>query len=213
MPVEPAFPLVREIIGHAEVEPVLVLKPAARGQVLRCAVAKVPLSREGRRVARLGQRLGQRPLRERQPVPRARFDLPELQSEPHRVQARHQRGAGRSAHRLHIELFQLHALRCQPVDVRRPDFRTMVTDVLPAEIVGEDEHDIRPERFRGPARLAAGERQDERERKPAEADRGLASHVHGAGERVTATVSRSAGPEAGAAGSSALSRPAQLGEW
>ena len=60
-----------------------------------------------------------------------------------RVVTREQRGAGRPAARGVIELREAHALVGEPVEVRRGDLAAVAAEVGVAEVVGEDEYDVR----------------------------------------------------------------------
>ena len=60
-----------------------------------------------------------------------------------RVAAGHERGAGGRAHRRGGSVVrELHALLGEAVEVRRVDLRAVMTEVSPAEIVGEDHDEI-----------------------------------------------------------------------
>ena len=144
VPVEPAVAQVRVVVDRAVVVAVLVVEPAARRQVLRPEVAEVPLAADRRGVPRLLQRLRERPLVERQPVLGPRPDHAHLQPVPHRVAAGHERGPGRGADRLDVERVEPGPGRGELVEVRGLDLLAAHEPaVLPAHVVGEDEHDVR----------------------------------------------------------------------
>ena len=121
VPVEAAVADVGEVVERAVVVAVLVVEPAPGRQVVRLEVAEVPLAADGRLVARLLERLRQRPLLERQAVLRPGADHADLEPVPHRVAPGHQGGAGRRADRLDVELLEPRAGGGEPVEIRRLD--------------------------------------------------------------------------------------------
>lgn len=64
-------------------------------------------------------------------------------SPSHLVPAGHQLVPGGSAHRLDVVVLQSNPCRGQFVQVRRADLGFMVAYVVPAEVVGQDEDDVR----------------------------------------------------------------------
>ena len=145
MPVEAAVADVGEVVERAVVVAVLVVEPAPRRQVLGPEVAEVPLAADGRLVARLLEGLRQRPLLQRQAVLRPGPDDADLQAVPHRVAARHQGGPRRRADRLDVELLE----PCAPAAASLSRLGVLISlavpaDVGPAQVVGQDEDDVRP---------------------------------------------------------------------
>ena len=67
-----------------------------------------------------------------------------MRPEPAGIAAAQQRRAGRGAHRLDVMGVELDAGRDQLVDVRRLERRAVVGNVLPAQIISDDEEDIGP---------------------------------------------------------------------
>src|SRR5262249_21909041 len=74
------------------------------------------------------------------------------------VLARHQATARRSAdRRAAVRLGEAHTLRRQPVDVRGANLLlTVAADFVAAQVIREDEDDVRPLRLGGPRRLRRG---------------------------------------------------------
>ena len=88
---------------------------------------------------------------------------------PDRMPAGHQAGAGRRADGRYVEAIELDALRGDPVDVGSGDLAAVEADVTPAEVVGDDEHDVgRALRLRRLDLLArrAAQQDDGREQDP-----------------------------------------------
>ena len=59
------------------------------------------------------------------------------------VDAGHQHGASRRAGEACIEVCQQHALTGQPIDIRRGNLGTEDTEIAEAEVVGDDQQDVR----------------------------------------------------------------------
>ena len=66
-----------------------------------------------------------------------------LQSQVIRVSTRHEGGTGWGAGRLYVRLVQNHSLTCQSVQGRGGHERVPPPDIAPAQIIGEDEDDVR----------------------------------------------------------------------
>lgn len=89
---------------------------------------------------------------------------------PDRMPAGHQAGAGRRADRRHVEAIEPDALRGDAVDVGCGDIAAVEADVAPAEVVGDDEHDVgrplRPRPLGLPGQRTAEQEDDRREHDP-----------------------------------------------
>ena len=111
-------------------------------------VAEVPLAEERRGVAGVLQQLRQRAAGGGQPLFRGGGDAAErrLDREALLIAPGDESGPGRAAHRaVGVEVGQLHAVSRQAVDVRRLDvLRPVAADVGVADVVGDDEHHVRP---------------------------------------------------------------------
>ena len=136
-------------VGEAEV----VVEAVARREEGR-QVAEVPLAVDRRRVPAALQHLGERRLALGDAVRRGGEERAQ-DADAVRVGAGEQRRArGRADGLRHVEVGEAHALRGQPVDVRRADARRAVgADVAVAEVVRVHEHDVRR-----PVAAAAGPR-------------------------------------------------------
>ena len=66
-----------------------------------------------------------------------------LQSQVIRVSTRHEGGTGWGAGRLHVRLVQNHSLPSQSVQGRGGHERVPPPDIVPAQVIGEDEDDVR----------------------------------------------------------------------
>ena len=98
-------------------------------------VRQLPLARDHRPVARLRQHVGKGDI--------GRVEFHELPVVPVVVQPRHQLDPGRRAQRLRMAVLEPHALRGDPVELRRLVGRAAVdTQRLGAEVVGEDDDDV-----------------------------------------------------------------------
>ena len=112
------------------------------------AVAQLPFARDARRVAGVLEQIAERLLR--------RIEMAEVRVVAAIADARHQRHARRRAERLHVALLEPHARRGELVHHRRlVALAAIGRDALVAEVVNEDEHDIRLWRRRHGARPAA----------------------------------------------------------
>ena len=143
IPVEHAMLLVREVIQLADHRAVLVVEAALPGPILLVGVAKMPLADDRRLVAGFLEALRHEPLGGVQAVGGDGGNDGGLQAVAERITPGHQGRARRRAHRLHVELRELRALRGELVEVRRLDVRASVeADILPAEVVGDDVDDV-----------------------------------------------------------------------
>src|SRR5262249_31349040 len=103
------------------------------------------------------------------------------------VAARHQRGTGRGARGADVEVGELDALAGEGVDVRRKDNRaTAHGEVAVADVVGHDDHDVRP----APRVIRAG--RDGRDRRQGNQNRGAARSGVGHGLAPAAFAFRAA---------------------
>ena len=106
-------------------------------------MAEVPFADDGRGVAGVLEALRQEKLVGVQPVAGGSGNDDGLESVAERIASGHQGGARGRAHRLRVELLELHALLRQLVEVGRLDVGAAVeADVFPAEIVGDDIDDV-----------------------------------------------------------------------
>jgi hypothetical protein len=111
-------------------------------------VAEVPLADDGGGVAGLLEGLSQGALLQRQAVLRPRAHDADLKAVAHRVAAGHQGGPRRRADGQDVELLQLRAGRGELVEVRRLVLALVPADVGPAEVIGEEDDDVRLGRLR-----------------------------------------------------------------
>ena len=95
VPIKSSVAKMGVVVDGSVVVSVLVDKPAASGQVLRRAVAQVPFADNGRFITRFAQGLRQRPFFQRQSVLGPWTHHSDLQAQPKRIPARHERGACR----------------------------------------------------------------------------------------------------------------------
>jgi hypothetical protein len=65
------------------------------------------------------------------------------------IQACQQRGAGRAAARHIIELRETHTARSERIEVWRRDLSAITANIGEADVVCQDDHDIRPVRRTG----------------------------------------------------------------
>ncbi len=138
------------VVGVALVE---VAEEGVEAHAVRVAggarLAQAPLAEEGRRVARVLEEVGERALALAQGLDR---EGPAAGVAPHAgvagVAPGHEHGArGRADRRAGVEVGEAQALGGQPVEVRRANELLAVgADVAVAEVVGEDEDDVRPRR-------------------------------------------------------------------
>lgn len=63
---------------------------------------------------------------------------------PHLVSSGHELVPGGGAQRLHVVVLQADPPGRQLVQVRRPDLGSVVAHIVPAEVIRQDEHDVRP---------------------------------------------------------------------
>jgi hypothetical protein len=162
VPIEPAVADVAPVVERAVVVPVLVIEAAPGRQVGRVEVPQVPLADDGGAVARGTEGLGQGAFGQGQAVLRPGADDADLEAVAHGVAPGQEGGAGGGADGLDVELLQADAGGGELVDVRRLDFASVVADVLPAEVVGEEEDDVRP--GGGVGSCGEGEQEDKGER-------------------------------------------------
>lgn len=135
--------LVREVVELANHRTVLIVKAALLGPILPVRVTQMPFPDDGGVVSGLSQRLWHEPFVCCQAVGAHRWDDQGLQSVAERIAPGHQRRPRGRTHRLCVELFQPRTRRSEPVNVRRLDIRAAIeTDILPAEIVGNDMNDV-----------------------------------------------------------------------
>ena len=144
LPVDQPAALAGEVVHLADDVAVEVVEAAVLRPVLLVGVAEVPLADHRRLVADVLQRLRQRALVGRQAVGVAGEDHQRLQAVAHRIAAGHQRRARRRADGLAVERLEPHAALGQRVDVRRLDLAAAIAEVGVAEVVGEDDDDVRP---------------------------------------------------------------------
>jgi hypothetical protein len=148
VPVVSAVPLVGEVVDLSVVKAVLNVEPAPRRELGGFEVSQVPLAHDGGSVSRFLECLRDRALFERQPVLRPGTDDPDLQAMPHRITPGHQRGPRRGTHRLHVKVLEVRARGGQPVHLRSRDVASAgEANVGVAEIIREDEDDVRTRRF------------------------------------------------------------------
>ena len=120
-----------------------MLEAARLREVVRDDVAEVPFADHEPLVTESRQILGQDPLVEAETVA---LVLPErsMDAEPPGGLAGHQGSTRGTAGRLDVEAVELHALAREAVEGRRPDLAPVVADVVPAEIVRQDDDDVGP---------------------------------------------------------------------
>ena len=97
---------------------VLVVEAATGRRVGRLELAEMPLPGDGRRVARLAERIRQRAFLERQPEFRSRIDDRIHPGAGWVAPGQQRRPRGRT-HRLHVKIIQDGPLRRERVDIRR----------------------------------------------------------------------------------------------
>jgi len=136
---EPCMPVVVDLPEEMAVE---VVEAAAIRRMTDMGMTQMPLPDDGRLVTRLSKRLGEQLFARGQseiiPLP----DHSENQTRSQGGSTREQRGAGRRADRLRVESIELDALSSEGIDVRRLDRSTVIADVVPPEIVREQDHDV-----------------------------------------------------------------------
>ena len=131
---------VRVVINETTEKSVVMIEPTPvrhRGFVRH---AQVPFAGHERLVARRLERLRQDELLHRQRLgtfPDRRQDAVADRRAPG-----HQRHASRAADRVGIKPIQLDPLRHEPIQIRRPDLAAVKADILPAHVVGNDQHHV-----------------------------------------------------------------------
>ena len=112
------------------------------GELIRGVVAEMPLAHHQRLVASAGEVLREDRLLEWQAellILRNRS----VDSQSHRRLPGHQCGTRRTASRLDIESIELDARARDSIDIGRRDLAPVVSDIVPAEVVRQDQQDIR----------------------------------------------------------------------
>ena len=146
----PAVELPQAILVEAEMPRPLV------------TVTQLPLARDARRIARRFEQVSKRLLR--------RVEVAEAGVVPLVAQARHQGHAGGRAERLHVALFKTHAGRGEPVHHGRLVALAAVSrDTFVAEVIDQDQHDVRLSLGGGERGAQRGENRDE-DRQPPHVD-------------------------------------------
>ena len=171
------------VVGKRQTVP--VVEPLTRGQELR-QVSQVPLADDPGGIAPRLHQFGDRDLVERQPLRGVGREHTgrsptsgAVRAAPHGQPPGQQRGAAGRAHGLDVEIRPLLPLSGHCVQTRRPDVRAAErAEVAVAEIVGEDDDDVRESGRLGAKVEVTGKsddhrQQDEREREPS--DHGAAS--------------------------------------
>ena len=130
------------VVDEPVVEAVVMVESALQRQAVRPPVPQVPLADQPGRVAGVAQGLADRPLVEEQSVVLRAIGIVRHARLPG-VPAGEERGAGWSAHRLDVELRQLHPFVGDPVQMGRRHLRAAVeTGLPPTHVVGEEDHDV-----------------------------------------------------------------------
>ena len=125
-----------EMVDLAHKSAIEAVEAALAGPVFAVGVAEVPLAHKRRAVARILQGLGQQEFVGGKPVGAAGGNDAHLQAVAHGITPGHQRGAGRRAQGLGIELGQLRAAGGEAVEVRGLDVGAVEAHVGEAEVVG-----------------------------------------------------------------------------
>ena len=142
LPVDAAVALVLEVVDGAVQVPVEMAEAARAGQMRHVGMPEVPFSDYRGLISGGVENVRHGRLGGRQPVggPGPHHGVP--QPEPDGVAARHEAGPRRRAERKRVEAVEAHPLAAEPVDVRRLAFAALVAQVLPAEVVGEEDHHV-----------------------------------------------------------------------
>ena len=142
-PVDLAVALVREVVeAPAEVADE-TREAALEGVVLAARQTQMPLADEAALlVAGLGEHLRDESRLGIETVVVVPHDDAAHHPVPDRMPAGHQAGPGRRADGRHVEAVEPDALRGDAVDVGCGDVAAVEADVTPAEVVGDDEHDV-----------------------------------------------------------------------
>ena len=103
--------------------------------------AEVPLADGKGPVSGVPEVLREQFLAQRQTRAEPRLERDE-HAGPERRPARHECTACRRTHRMRVEAIEDHAFRGEPVDRRGPDLAAVIADIVPAEVVGDEEDDV-----------------------------------------------------------------------
>ena len=128
------------VVDEAAEKAIEMIEPAPVRHRVFVRRAEVPLAGHERLVARRLERLRQDELLHRQRLrafPNRRQDAVAYRRAPG-----HQRHPGRAADRVGVKPIQLDPLRREPVEVRRPDLAAVKPDILPAHVVGNNQHHV-----------------------------------------------------------------------
>src|SRR3954466_4193846 len=140
-----------------------MVEPAGGRPIGVIETAEVPLAENECAVAGISQGGWNRLFFQGEAVFGGWNDDADLQAVAHWVAAGHQGGARWRANGLNVKLVQHGSGGCQLIEVRRFDlFATGEADVVVAEIIGEDEHDVWLSRFGKAAFAKADEHQREK---------------------------------------------------
>ena len=128
--------LVRAVaISPPLVEPLLGRQPAV-------IVAEMPLTKQGRRVARIGEQIGDRVLPRRQTALTLTGKRHLVRAGPNRLAAGQERRPRRSALRLNGVVVESSSLRSELVDPRGRGPTSVAGEVTPAGVIAQDEDDV-----------------------------------------------------------------------
>ena len=131
------------ILGSAVIAKIFVEAAAGREHVRR-KVAEVPFADRKGLVAEALQVFWQHCELRRHGVRRLIVAIRVVDARMNNMAAREQRRACRRANGLNIIVVENHAAECQRVNVRRGNLRGAVEgDIVPAEVVGDDEQNVR----------------------------------------------------------------------